>query len=76
MGPAFAAFALAAGTVFPPCVLLPPQMSKPVEKAGLEGQGAALHRIRITLTSKNVKNLEKGELGRWGNRPVQTTPHA
>mmetsp|Transcript_655 Transcript_655/g.1361 ORF Transcript_655/g.1361 Transcript_655/m.1361 type:complete len:120 (-) Transcript_655:71-430(-) len=34
-------------------------MSKPVGKAGLEDDGPALHRIRITLTSKNVKNLEK-----------------
>ncbi|KXZ41624.1 hypothetical protein GPECTOR_355g114 [Gonium pectorale] len=32
------------------------------EKAGAEGDfgGVQVHRIRITLTSKNVKNLEKG----------------
>lgn len=34
--------------------------TKPVGKAGLEGEGPQVHRIRITLTSKNVKNLEKG----------------
>eukprot|EP00386_Alphamonas_edax_P000970 GDKI01002893.1.p1 GENE.GDKI01002893.1~~GDKI01002893.1.p1 ORF type:complete len:130 (-),score=55.24 GDKI01002893.1:191-547(-) len=33
-------------------------MSKPV-KAGVEGEEQRLHRIRITLTSKNVKSLEK-----------------
>ena len=30
-------------------------------KPGLEEEGAAIHRIRITLTARNVKNLEKGE---------------
>ena len=37
--------------------------TKPVAgKEGVEaGEGPAVHRIRITLTSKNVKNLEKGE---------------
>ncbi|KAG1680442.1 hypothetical protein FOA52_015535 [Chlamydomonas sp. UWO 241] len=34
-------------------------MSKPIGKVGLEDTGPALHRIRITLTSKNVPNLEK-----------------
>mmetsp|Transcript_33661 Transcript_33661/g.100218 ORF Transcript_33661/g.100218 Transcript_33661/m.100218 type:complete len:120 (-) Transcript_33661:590-949(-) len=34
-------------------------MSKPMGKPGMEDDGPALHRIRITLTSKNVKNLEK-----------------
>jgi hypothetical protein len=34
--------------------------TKPV-KTGVEEEGPAVHRIRITLTSKNVKNLEKGE---------------
>jgi small subunit ribosomal protein S20e len=30
------------------------------KEAGLEGEAAAqVHRIRITLTSRNVKNLEK-----------------
>ncbi|PNH01058.1 40S ribosomal protein S20-2 [Tetrabaena socialis] len=34
--------------------------SKPgVEKAGVEAEAPQVHRIRITLTSKNVKNLEK-----------------
>ncbi|KAK9785506.1 hypothetical protein WJX73_000898 [Symbiochloris irregularis] len=32
---------------------------KPAGKPGLEEDTAAVHRIRITLTSKNVKNLEK-----------------
>ncbi len=34
--------------------------TKPSMKEGVE-EGPAVHRIRITLTSKNVKNLEKGE---------------
>ena len=35
----------------------PSALSKP----GVEGEGgAASHRIRITLTARNVKNLEKG----------------
>ncbi len=33
---------------------------KPVGKPGLEEDTAPVHRIRITLTSRNVKNLEKG----------------
>ena len=33
--------------------------SKP-EKTGVEAEAPQTHRIRITLTSKNVKNLEKG----------------
>lgn len=37
-------------------------VAKPgVEKAGVEAEVAQVHRIRITLTSRNVKNLEKGE---------------
>ena len=37
----------------------PSALSKP----GLEGDsGATSHRIRITLTARNVKNLEKGKL--------------
>ena len=37
--------------------------TKPVAKEGIEeSQGPVVHRIRITLTSKNVKNLEKGKL--------------
>lgn len=31
-------------------------------KQGLEEPLEQLHRIRITLSSKNVKNLEKGKL--------------
>lgn len=31
-------------------------------KPGLEEEGGQIHRIRITLTSRNVKNLEKGTL--------------
>ncbi|GBF93448.1 ribosomal protein S1 [Raphidocelis subcapitata] len=35
-------------------------VAKPgVEKAGVETEAAQVHRIRITLTSRNVKNLEK-----------------
>lgn len=35
--------------------------TKPVDKPGLEaGEAPQEHRIRITLTSKNVKALEKG----------------
>ena len=33
---------------------------KPAAKPGLEEDTQAVHRIRITLTSRNVKNLEKG----------------
>ncbi len=33
-------------------------------KPGLEEEGSQIHRIRITLTSRNVKNLEKGK-PRW-----------
>jgi ribosomal protein S10 len=33
---------------------------KPVEKRGIEeADGAPIHRIRITLTSRNVRSLEK-----------------
>lgn len=35
--------------------------TKPAAKPGMEdGEGAHVHRICITLTSKNVKSLEKG----------------
>ncbi|CAM6106191.1 unnamed protein product [Calypogeia fissa] len=37
---------------------VPPVPIKP-GKAGLEETTEAVHRIRITLSSKNVKNLEK-----------------
>lgn len=33
---------------------------KPIGKPGLEDDALPIHRIRITLTSRNVKNLEKG----------------
>jgi small subunit ribosomal protein S20e len=33
--------------------------TKPVQKSGVEEEVAPTHRIRITLTSRNVKNLEK-----------------
>ena len=37
---------------------------KPVQKPGVEeAEAAPIHRIRITLTSKNVKSLEKGGSG-------------
>ena len=35
--------------------------TKPAGKPGLEEEMPQVHRIRITLTSRNVKNLEKGE---------------
>jgi len=38
-------------------------------KPGLEEEGSQIHRIRITLTSRNVKNLEKGT-------PPQTEHHS
>ena len=34
---------------------------KPAGKPGQEEDVSQIHRIRITLTSRNVKNLEKGE---------------
>ena len=34
---------------------------KALGKPGQEEDAAQVHRIRITLTSRNVKNLEKGE---------------
>mmetsp|Transcript_6520 Transcript_6520/g.17463 ORF Transcript_6520/g.17463 Transcript_6520/m.17463 type:complete len:119 (+) Transcript_6520:83-439(+) len=34
-------------------------MAAAVKKAGFEGGEAPVHRIRITLTSRNVKSLEK-----------------
>ena len=44
------------------CGVLLAQMSalKAVGKPGQEEDVAQVHRIRITLTSRNVKNLEKG----------------
>jgi hypothetical protein len=42
-------------------LLLSQMATKPVAKPGLEEEVAQVHRIRITLTSKNVKALEKGE---------------
>ena len=37
---------------------------KPAQKPGVEeAEAAPIHRIRITLTSRNVKNLEKGKPG-------------
>ncbi len=36
---------------------------KPAQKPGVEeAEAAPIHRIRITLTSKNVKALEKGAM--------------
>jgi len=34
--------------------------TKPAAKPGLEEEVQQVHRIRITLTSKDVKSLEKG----------------
>lgn len=36
-------------------------MATIAKKVGVEDDAPQVHRIRITLTSKNVKNLEKGE---------------
>jgi hypothetical protein len=40
------------------------RMAMPIKpgKVGVEEAIETVHRIRITLSSKNVKNLEKGEL--------------
>eukprot|EP01066_Platyproteum_vivax_P008634 Platyproteum_vivax@DN3660_c0_g1_i1.p1 len=35
------------------------KMNKPMVKEGLEGAEEKMHRIRITLTSKDLKNIEK-----------------
>jgi small subunit ribosomal protein S20e len=35
-------------------------MASALKKPGQEEEGPQVHRIRITLTSRNVKNLEKG----------------
>lgn len=35
-------------------------VAKDFQKDGQQGQAAKAHKIRITLTSRNVKNLEKG----------------
>lgn len=44
---------------------------KPAQKPGVEeAEAAPIHRIRITLTSKNVKALEKGEGRGCGGRGV------
>ena len=52
---------------YPPCTPPLSQMAtamKPAQKPGVEEADAApIHRIRITLTSKSVRNLEKGERG-------------
>ena len=48
---------------------------KPVAKAGVEeAEAAPIHRIRITLTSKNVRNLEKGARWSWGRRQAAVMP--
>lgn len=47
--------------------------TKPVAKQGVEEEGPQVHRIRITLTSKNVKNLEKGEAPA-SSRPAGAAP--
>jgi hypothetical protein len=50
-------------------------VAKPgVEKAGVEAEVQQVHRIRITLTSRNVKNLEKGE--RKAARAARFAAHA
>ena len=38
-------------------------MKPATSKPGVEEEGPRVHRIRMTLTSRNVKNLEKGMLG-------------
>ena len=42
------------------CLLVQMSALKAVGKPGQEEDVAQVHRIRITLTSRNVKNLEKG----------------
>lgn len=39
----------------------PPSTMSYVKPKGLGQEEARVHRIRITLTSKNVRNLEKGK---------------
>ncbi len=61
-----AAFGLLLQPAFAPVICYPvgPQMAGIVKpgagKPGAEEDAPQEHRIRITLTSKNVKNLEKG----------------
>lgn len=43
-----------------PCADMATALKPGAGKPGVE-EGEPVHRIRITLTSKNVKNLEKGE---------------
>ena len=38
----------------------PPYAVKPAKQLGPDGGEEQIHKIRITLTSKNVKNIEKG----------------
>lgn len=47
------------------------QAFKDTGKAPVETE-VAIHRIRITLTSRNVKSLEKGESDEEGWREVNT----
>ncbi len=49
----------AAATAAPTATAQALAAQAPVKKAGLE-QEASFHRIRITLTSRNVARLEKG----------------
>lgn len=48
-------------------------MAAIVKKAGVEEEAPQVHRIRITLTSKNVKNLEKVSSGLQGGMMQGTT---
>ena len=52
-------------------------MSSYVKAKGLGQEEARVHRIRITLTSRNVKNLEKGEMLTYldGRRIVSVAPN-
>ena len=44
----------------PPLLSLSTQMAADMKAKEIEGDAVKVHRIRITLTSRNVKNLEKG----------------
>lgn len=53
--------------LLPACLLQMAAAIKPKQGVEEPVEQAPIHRIRITLTSRNVKNLEKGERagGRW-----------
>lgn len=52
------------------CLFSAHQAFKDTGKAPVETE-VAIHRIRITLTSRNVKSLEKGELAPGGRAALK-----